>query len=486
MINPIKHLLSHANLSPNKPAIVSTKLSISFKECLEKVQHLALKFRRLGIKPGQIVVVIFEDRTLEWLVTLALIHEATVTVSHGYYKLPEELNADLILCDREFDKSLFKTKYQVLDQTWFVADENIKDITPQDYPSENSLLRITLSSGSTGEPKCIALTVKVCEKRAFIILNHTEICFDKTIILFKINAAFHTVYAIFLLNGKTYYDFDYKEQILELIKIAKADSLFGSPAQLIGLIDYIKEKNINITNLKEVTYAGSKISLVLLNEIKSHLCKKVVNMYGTQELWTVSCNLIQQHHANLDIIGLPLSDTQVQIVDEQETILTNEQEGLIRIKTPGMVEDYYNNKNATKIFFKDGWFYSGDTGYLTKQGEIVLTGRNDERINLNGVKVNPSKIDRIIESYPDVKEAACFPLTKSDGRIILGAVFVSEQKKFDLKKLVDYLLIQSEQYPVPEIFIQDNKIPRNYNYKIARHELSKKYSVSENNELLSQ
>jgi len=487
MINPIKHLLSHANLSPNKPAIVSTKLSISFKECLEKVQHLALKFRRLGIKPGQIVVVIFEDRTLEWLVTLALIHEATVTVSHGYYKLPEELNADLILCDREFDKSLFKTKYQVLDQTWFVADENIKDITPQDYPSENSLLRITLSSGSTGEPKCIAFTVKVCEKRAFIIMtNLKETSFNQKIILFRIHIVFNMVYAIFLLYGKTYYTFDRTEEISELIKFVKADSLLGSPAQLIGLIDYIKEKNINITNLKEVTSQGAKISLTLLMQIKSYLCKNVVNIYGSLELGQVSCNLIQQHHANLDIIGLPLSDTQVQIVDEQETILTNEQEGLIRIKTPGMVEDYYNNKNATKIFFKDGWFYSGDTGYLTKQGEIVLTGRNDERINLNGVKVNPSKIDRIIESYPDVKEAACFPLTKSDGRIILGAVFVSEQKKFDLKKLVDYLLIQSEQYPVPEIFIQDNKIPRNYNYKIARHELSKKYSISENNELLSQ
>jgi acyl-coenzyme A synthetase/AMP-(fatty) acid ligase len=220
-------------------------------------------------------------------------------------------------------------------------------------------------------------------------------------------------------------------------------------------------------------------------QIKSYLCKNVANIYGSLELGQVSCNLIQQHHANLDIIGLPLSDTQVQIVDEQETILTNEQEGLIRIKTPGMVEDYYNNKNATKIFFKDGWFYSGDTGYLTKQGEIVLTGRNDERINLNGVKVNPSKIDRIIESYPDVKEAACFPLTKSDGRIILGAVFVSEQKKFDLKKLVDYLLIQSHNYEMPEILIQVDKISSNHNHKIARLELSKKYSVSDNNELLS-
>ena len=97
MINPIKHLISHATLSPNKSAIVSTKLSISFKECLEKVRHLSLKFRKLGIKPGQIVVVIFEDRTLEWLITLALIHEGTVTISHSYSKLPDELKEPVII-----------------------------------------------------------------------------------------------------------------------------------------------------------------------------------------------------------------------------------------------------------------------------------------------------------------------------------------------------------------------------------------------------
>ena len=168
MINPIKHLISHATLSPDKSAIVSTKLSISFKECLEKVRHLSLKFRKLGIKPGQIVVVIFEDRTLEWLITLALIHEGTVTISHSYSKLPDELKADFILCDREFDKSLFIAKSQILDQDWFKADENIKDIAPQDYPSEDSLFRIALSSGTTGEPKCIPLTIKNFEIRSGI------------------------------------------------------------------------------------------------------------------------------------------------------------------------------------------------------------------------------------------------------------------------------------------------------------------------------
>jgi acyl-coenzyme A synthetase/AMP-(fatty) acid ligase len=124
-------------------------------------------------------------------------------------------------------------------------------------------------------------------------------------------------------------------------------------------------------------------------------------------------------------------------------------------------------------------------GYLTKKGEIVLTGRNDERINLNGVKVNPSKIDRIMESYPEIKEAACFSITKSDGRTFLGAAFVSNQEEFNLKKFVDYLLVHPEKHEAPKVFIKVGKIPRNNNNKIARHELSKKYSISENNELLS-
>ena len=487
MINPIKHLISHATLTPNNPAIVSTKLSISFKECLEKVQHLAQKFRKLGIKPGQIVVVIFEDRTLEWLITLSLIHEATVTVSHGYYKLPDELNTDLILCDRELDKSLFKTKYQILDQAWFLTNENIKNIVPQDYPSEDSLLRITLSSGTTGEPKCIPLTINVCEKRALIIIsNLEENSFSKKIIIFKINAAFHTVYGIFFLLGKTYYTFNLTDEISELINNFKVDSVFGSPAQLVDLIDYIKKNKINITNLKDVTYSGAKISLALLNQIKNRLCKNVKNLYASQELWTISCNLIEEKDLNLGIIGLPFPYIQIEIVDEQGLILTDEKEGLIRVKTPYMITSYYKNEAATKKFFKDGWFYSGDTGYLTKQGELVLTGRSDERINLNGVKINPSKIDRVMESYPDIKEAACFPLTKSDGRTILGAAFVSDEEKFDLKKLVDYLINCPDNFETPKIFIKVIKIPRNNNHKIARHELSKKYAISENNELFSQ
>ena len=490
MINPIKYLISHSVSSPDKPAIVSTKLSISFKECLEKVKNLALKFRKLGIKPDQIVVIIFEDRTLEWLITLALIHEGAVTVSHIYYKLPDELKADFILCDREFDKSLFKEKYQVLDQTWFLTNENVKDITPLDYQSEDSLFRITLSSGTTGEPKCVPSTIKNFEIRFNLfrssVLKFCALDISKEIILFSpMNMlCLAKLYLGFLINGQTYYDASSSEEIVKLIKIFKINTLTGSPKQLLDLINHIKEKKINITGLENVQCAGSKISLTLLNEIKNNLCKKVISWYGCSETGMISINFVKTEKFDENFVGYPSADNKIQIVNDQEMILANQQEGLIRIKTPYMATGYYNNKKVSKNFFKDGWFYSGDIGYLTKQGELFLTGRSDERINLNGVKIDPRKIDILMESYPEIKEAACFPLTKSDGQIILGAAFVSNQEEFNLKNFVDYLLTRSHNNPSPKMFIKVNKIPRNNNDKITRYELSRIYSVSENNELV--
>jgi acyl-coenzyme A synthetase/AMP-(fatty) acid ligase len=492
MINPIKYLILNAKLAPEKPAIISTILTISFKECLERVQHLAIKFRKLGIKPGQIVVVILEDKTVNWLITLALIHEGVITMSEKYFKLPDELNPDLILCDREPDKSLFKAKHLVLDKTWFAKNENIKDVVPQDYKSEDSLIRILLSSGTTGEIKCIPLTIKNLESRARIYFN--ENLYGQNIgdfiSMFPPGAGPHifpTFFSYFL-NQRPYYDAHDLESTCKLILDYKIENLIGSPNQLSFLIDYIKDKKISITSLKTAMYAGSKVSSVLFENIKNYLCKNIINNYGSTEAGSLSKNIIK-HYLDPSFIGRPNVGNKVEIVDELGNVLKNEEEGLIGIKTPYMTTGYYNNEVATKKFFKEGWFYSGDTGYLSNEGELYLTGRNDERINLDGVKINPSKIDEIMESYPDIKEAACFGLLDGKGNHILCAAYVTTQVEFNFEKFEKYLIKQINNLStsvlyMPKIFIKLNNIPRNTNGKIMRHELSKKYKLSATNQLL--
>ena len=208
-----------------------------------------------------------------------------------------------------------------------------------------------------------------------------------------------------------------------------------------------------------------------------------MNCYGSSEAGMACINFIKTENFDEDCVGFPLPGNQIEIVDEKDSILSNENEGLIRAKTPYMASGYYNNEKETKKFFKDGWFYSGDTGYLTKNGELVLTGRSDERINLNGVKVNPSKIDRIMESYPDIKEAACFPLTKKDGSMVACVALVVNfeidltklivKPKFNFNEFKKFLLDHLTESAIKQtIFIKVAKIYRNDNGKILRSKLS--------------
>jgi acyl-coenzyme A synthetase/AMP-(fatty) acid ligase len=123
---------------------------------------------------------------------------------------------------------------------------------------------------------------------------------------------------------------------------------------------------------------------------------------------------------------------------------------------------------------------------MTNEGELYVTGRNDELINLDGVKINPSKIDEIMESYPDIKEAACFGLLSDKGYLTLCAAYVTTQVEFDLEKFNEHLSQQAKiiKIQTPKIIIKINNIPRNANGKIMRHELSKKYKLSATNQLL--
>ena len=124
MFNPINNFISYSKSLHSNSAIISLKKEVSFIELSKLVKNLSNNFRKFGIKPGQIIVVCFQDKTIEWIVTLALIHEGVITVSnHGYAELPNELKPDYILVDRPASH-LFPFQTILLDEKWFKIGEN--------------------------------------------------------------------------------------------------------------------------------------------------------------------------------------------------------------------------------------------------------------------------------------------------------------------------------------------------------------------------
>jgi len=89
----------------------------------------------------------------------------------------------------------------------------------------------------------------------------------------------------------------------------------------------------------------------------------------------------------------------------------------------GMATGYVDNPSQTAQRFRDGWFYPGDVGTLRGDGQLIVQGRRDDMIVLNGLNIFPAEIERVLERHPSVAEAAALPLPSTvHGQIPVAAV----------------------------------------------------------------
>lgn len=109
-------------------------------------------------------------------------------------------------------------------------------------------------------------------------------------------------------------------------------------------------------------------------------------------------------------VGFPLPGIEIKTADADENGI-----GELIVKTPTIMNGYYENKEATDEVLKDGWFYTGDLGYVDKDGFVFITGRKKDMIVLkNGKKVFPEEIETLISKIPYVSESMVFGLEESN------------------------------------------------------------------------
>ena len=101
-------------------------------------------------------------------------------------------------------------------------------------------------------------------------------------------------------------------------------------------------------------------------------------------------------------VGFPMRHLTVEIVNKDKDGI-----GEVRVKGPNIMMGYYENEEATNKVLKDGWFYTGDLGYIDNDGFLFLTGREKDVIVMkNGKKVFPEEIEILVNNLPEVEE--CF------------------------------------------------------------------------------
>lgn len=130
---------------------------------------------------------------------------------------------------------------------------------------------------------------------------------------------------------------------------------------------------------------------------------RVLQGYGATECSPVISATPYDDH-NYDSVGKPIPDVEVRIAGDKE----------ILVHGPNVALGYWDNPEATALSFKEGWYYTGDLGYIDERGNLYLKGRKKNLIVLaNGLNVYPEDIENVLQTFPQIKDAVVLGLTEN-------------------------------------------------------------------------
>ena len=185
-------------------------------------------------------------------------------------------------------------------------------------------------------------------------------------------------------------------------------------------------------------------------------------------------------------LGPPIPGVGIRIVnDEQEVVLENTV-GHLQVRGTAVSPGYFRNPEANRVFHADGWFDSGDMGFLS-EGELVITGRAKESIIVRGVNYACSEIEEAVNSVPGVEPsftAACAVQRPGTGREELAVFFHTaadeERRLAEILREIQQCLVRQMGVradfllPVPK-----EAIPKTAIGKLQRGELSRRFAAGE-------
>jgi long-chain acyl-CoA synthetase len=190
---------------------------------------------------------------------------------------------------------------------------------------------------------------------------------------------------------------------------------------------------------------------------------KLMEGYGLSEAITaVTFNPVKAEQ-RIGCVGIPISDTEVLIVDLEKgtEIMPSGECGEVIFRGPQRIREYWRNPEETAAAVREGWFYTGDIGYLDENGFLYIVDRKKDMINVGGFNVYPSEIDGILFTHPQIYESCTIGVAHSRlGEVAMSFVVPLAGAKLQEAEIISYCREQLTDYKVPKQIRFLKEIPK--------------------------
>ncbi|MCP5113336.1 MAG: AMP-binding protein, partial [bacterium] len=204
----------------------------------------------------------------------------------------------------------------------------------------------------------------------------------------------------------------------------------------------------------------------------------VIEAYGmTEAAHQMASNPLPPAARKPGSVGPP-GGPEVAILDESGSVLASGAKGELAIRGANVTPGYAANEDANRAAFNNGWFRTGDQGYLDEDGYLFLTGRLKEIINRGGEKISPREVDDVLLEHPAIQQAVTFAVAHEQlGEEIGAAVIVRAGKDLTERDVREYAATRLADFKVPRVVKLVDSIPKGPTGKLQRIGLADKLGI---------
>ena len=270
------------------------------------------------------------------------------------------------------------------------------------------------------------------------------------------------------------------EKILNIIENSNVATTLMVPA-VIQMIVTAAEKNSKVfKNVKNIVFGASPMAVDTLKRAqKIFPNSNFTHVYGMTETTGMFMSLdARELKANrrLESCGKCFSNSEIKIVDSNSNEVPARTIGEIICRTDQIMDGYFNREKANNEAIKDGWFYTGDAGYLDEEGYLFIRDRIKDLIITGGENVYPAEVENALMLQPSISDCAVIGVSDPKwGEAVLALIVVKEDNLPE-NELRVALRSHLAGFKIPKIFHVVNSLPRNAGGKITKHVLREKYA----------
>jgi acyl-CoA synthetase (AMP-forming)/AMP-acid ligase II len=271
------------------------------------------------------------------------------------------------------------------------------------------------------------------------------------------------------------------EEAMRLIQDEQVNYFVGVPLMSYEILTNPNRKNYDLSTCRSYAGGGAPRPPEHVKRLSEEMGDaKPLLGYGLTETNAVGCGIINENYLDKPLSTGPASKPLVDlaILDDNGNALAQGQVGEACIRSIANFEGYWNNPEATKAaFFDNGYFRTGDLGYLDEDGYLFIVDRKKDIIIRGGENISCQEVEAAIYEHPDARECAVFGLPDERlGEVVGAVVWMESGSKADAAMLAEFLKERLAPYKVPsKIWLTDGALPKLGTEKIDKVTLRKQY-----------